>query len=318
MTKRNTKEPASVIGLEPASPPIEGPAPIRIRKIEPASSELMKNRENLIEVKLSIDDRGSVTIPVAAEGGRPPVFCLGIRKSGSTLLNKAVQYLAVRNDVHFVDIPGSCFRAGYKVADWIKVDVSGLVRPGNIYGGFRSFPRNLAETSGFKTGKKVFMFRDPRDALVSQYYSDAYSHSLPSAKSEAGKTATDEFLSKRAEALNSDINDYVLQHAPSMQRTVMDFAGLLEDPDCLVLRYEEYIFQKKRMLGKVVKHFDWEAKPGQVEQLLTLIDQVPTSEDKTKFVRNVVPGDHRRKLLPETIRKLDNKLADVMTRFDYY
>ena len=71
------------------------------------------------------------------------------------------------------------------------------------------------------------------------------------------------------------------------------------------------------MILKIAGHFGWEAKPGHVEQLLSVVDEMPDKEDKTKFVRAVVPGDHRRKLAPETIQKLDNQLKQSLQTFDY-
>ena len=42
-----------------------------------------------------------------------------------------------------------------------------------------------------------------------------------------------------------------------------------------------------------------------------------TKENKMKHKRQVTPGDHRRKLRPETIAKLDAELADILTRYGY-
>jgi hypothetical protein len=271
----------------------------------------------LADVKIRVGDRGQIDFAVAPVAGRDAFFCLGVRKSGSTLLNKIVINLARRNNIHAIDVPGAFFKNGFKVADWMGADLTEVVKPGNLYLGFRSYPKNFEAYEPYRLGRKIFMFRDPRDALVSQYFSDAYSHSLPSANTEAAEKAKQDFLKKRAEALEADIEKYVLDHAPGFQRTLMEFEPLLKDPACLTVRYEDYIFQKRRLISKILKHFEWESKPGQIDQILNALDEVPGTEDKTKFVRAVVPGDHRRKLKPETIRKLDNRLAKVLSTFDY-
>jgi hypothetical protein len=269
-------------------------------------------------VTVRVDERGAIDFNVAANETAPPYFCLGVRKSGSTLLNRIVVGAAKANGINIVDVPGQFFKSGYRVTDWQNLDLRSVVRGGNVYGGFRSFPTPFAAIEAYDAAPKVFMFRDPRDALVSQFFSDAYSHSLPSAKTEVGNQGKEAFLAKRKEALETDIDTYVLEKANSMQKTLMEFEGLLADPTCLLLRYEEYIFQKKRMIGKILDHFGWTMKRGQIERLMGVVDQVPTSDDKTKFIRNVVPGDHRRKLKEETIQKLDNRLSAVLSRFDYY
>lgn len=253
-----------------------------------------------------------------SDADQPARFVLGLRKSGSTLLNKIMHFIAKRNDLHTVDLAGTFFQSGMKVTDWQDKDLSEVIRPGNMYLGFRALPKAMEGLEVFQTSRRIFMFRDPRDALVSQYFSDAYSHSLPSAKTEAGKAGTQDFLAKREKALATDINDYVLQHAPNMDRTFMAYAEVLASPLTLPLRYEEYIFTKKRLIHNIVDHFGLKINKGAVETLMGQVDIVPGSEDAKKFVRNVVPGDHRRKLTPETIDKLDRKLQNSLRAYNYY
>lgn len=272
------------------------------------------------EVVIPAGEGGRLTFKVAqiSAGQAEPVFSLGVRKSGSTMLHKIVNFLARRNGVNVVDVPGTFFRQGFTVADWMKADLSEVIVPGNCYLGFRSFPTNLVGVPAFDRAKKIFMFRDPRDALVSQYFSDAYSHSLPSRATEQGQKAAEGFEKKRAEALATDIETYALKHARGFDNTLMACAPMLNDPTCLMLRYEEYIFQKKRLIHRILLHFDWSCAPGQVEALMKTIDEVPDSEDKQRFVRRVIPGDHRNKLSPESIRRLNNVLKESMRAYDYY
>jgi hypothetical protein len=272
----------------------------------------------LHDVTLSLGEKGSLTFRVADAPGAPLAFCLGVRKSGSTLLNKIVVALARRNAMNTVDIPGTFFRSGMTVADWGNSDLAAVIRPGNVYIGFRTFPASFEAYESFRSARKVFMFRDPRDALVSQYFSDAYSHSLPSRETETGRKAAEAFEAKRAEALASDVESYVLKHARSMNRTLMAYAGMLNDPTCLTLRYEDYVFQKRRMIHKILQHFAWQYPPGALEALHQGVDEVPEAEVKTRFVRQVVPGDHRRKLSPVGLRRLNNVLAESLATFDYY
>lgn len=262
---------------------------------------------------------GNIDVPFTVATGLegPGFFALGVRKSGSTLLHKIITFLAARNNVNIVDMPGTFFRKGLVVTNWQDVPVDHLAVPGNIYTGFRAFPPALAQTQVFRDGLKVFMFRDPRDALVSQYFSDAYSHDIPSEKESVGP-GREIFLKKREAARQADIDDYVLRHCRALANTLERYEPLLSDPKCLILRYEDYVFQKRRLVHKVLKHFGWTLAPGQVDALMEMVDQVPQSEDKLKFVRKAVPGDHREKLQPETIRRLNNQLKSVLSQYDYY
>jgi hypothetical protein len=279
--------------------------------------EIMSTNEgHLAQITKNVDlsVRGTVvSFAIKEEGAGSPFFVLGVRKSGSSMLNKIVNFLARRNGVNVVDVPGTFFRKGLGVEDWIEMDLRPLIRPQNVYSGFRNFPTNLENIPEFQAGLKIFMFRDPRDALISQYFSDAYSHQLP-----ASGRGREVFLSKREEALNTDIDEWVLKHAGSMANTMLRFQPVLHDPKCLGLRYEDFVFQKGRLIHKILLHFDWTLQRGAKERLLSELDVIPESEDQTRFIRKAVPGDHRAKLKAETIRRLSNRLEKVLELYDYH
>lgn len=267
----------------------------------------------VVQVPITVDNT-AIDFSVRTGGEGPAFFCLGVRKSGSTMLHRIMNFLANRNHVNVVDVPSTFFRNGFTVAHWQAIDLSPLLAPANCYIGFRTFPDTLAQTSAYRDGLKVFMFRDPRDALVSQYFSDAYSHDLPKQESEG----RDLFLKKREEAQQADIDAWVLDKVGGIRRTLLSYKDALSDPTCLVLRYEDYVFQKRRMIMKIMNHFGWSTEPGRINKLLADVDVVPEGEDKSRFVRKVIPGDHVAKLKPETVRRLNKKLAEIMELYDYY
>jgi len=256
-----------------------------------------------------------VDIPfkIRADGAGPVLFSLGVRKSGSTMLHRIVSQLAARAGATPVDIPGAFFRSGLTFNHVTTLDFNSLIKPGNIYTGFRAFPTNLAKAPGYEAALKLFMFRDPRDALVSQYFSDAFSHSLP-----AGDTKGRElFLKKRDEAKATDINEWVLAKAGSLRRTLLGYQNVLKDDKTLILRYEDYVFQKRRMIRKIQAHFGWNVHGSHIDKIIEDIDFVPEHEDRTRFVRKAIPGDHTVKLSRETIQRLNNRLGDVLELYDY-
>lgn len=270
---------------------------------------------SIVKVPLAVADT-TIDFSVREGGAGPVYFSLGVRKSGSTMLHRIMNFLANRNGINVVDVPSTFFRNGYTVQHWQPLDLTPLVQPGNCYLGFRSYPEKLAESAVFEDALKVFMFRDPRDALVSEYFSDAFSHNLP--KQEAAGEGRELFLKKRDEAQNADIDQWVLDKVGGIRKTLTAYSAILDDPKCLVLRYEDYVFQKRRMIVKILDHFGWSVEVARLNKLLEEIDVVPDTEDKSRFVRKVVPGDHIAKLKPETVRRLNRKLEEVMQRYDYY
>jgi hypothetical protein len=304
----------SDVEVETTEPGHDAARPVpKVRVASPPMKDLPPTHAVTVQGRKS-----ALTFNVADVPGAEVYFCLGVRKSGSTLLNRIVQPLARRNGINAVNIPATFFMHGLDVEDWAGADLRDVVLPGNIYVGFRSFPANIAGYPRFEMARKVFMFRDPRDALVSQYFSDAYSHVTPAGDTEASRQHAAMFEKRREEARATPIDDYVIKRARSMDQTLRAFGGLLADPRCLVLRYEDYVFQKPRLIHKVLRHFDWTCPPGAIEALVKQVDEVPETEDPQRFVRRVIPGDHRKKLSPQAINKLNKLLAESLQMFDYY
>ena len=125
------------------------------------------------------------------------------------------------------------------------------------------------------------------------------------------------FLEKREAARNVDINNWVLGQAHSMQNTMIGYAPILNDPNCLVLRYEDMIFDKERSIDNMLHHFGWSLLEEEKDALLASVDIVPTVEDKMNFVRKAVPGDHKDKLSGDTIEELNRRLELCLKMFGY-
>lgn len=260
-----------------------------------------------------------VTFPVdPANPARPAWFALGVRKSGSSMFNRAVKLLAKFNAVNWIDLPGDLFDHDVPFFRWREGDVPpALVVGGNCYGGFRDCPTGLTRLPEFKRGLKVLLVRDPRDAIVSEYFSTAHTHRMPGAGTQAEGGASDDMLKRRESAQAQSIEDYVLAEGGKLAEAVERYIPLLGDPKLLVLRYEDIIFDKAQMIRDVVRHFGWTVQPQQVDAVLKWIDVVPESEDPTKFIRKVTPGDHREKLSPGVIAKLNEHLGTAMAAFGY-
>src|SRR4051812_37859857 len=100
-----------------------------------------------MEVIIELASRESVTFFVDDEGAGRAFFILGIRKCGSTLLNRVCKALAVHNSVNYVDVAGTFFKHNINAAQWVMDPaVCAMLRPGNAYGGFRNMPRCVQDT----------------------------------------------------------------------------------------------------------------------------------------------------------------------------
>lgn len=255
----------------------------------------------------------TLTFEIDARPAERAWFALGVRKSGSSIFSSIVNALAIFNEVHAVDVPGAMFAHGIRYSEWNgEPRIADVVWRGNLYIGFRDPPTAFFHDPVFRDARKILLVRDPRDALVSEYYSNAFSHSLPA--EQTGDTVLEV---ERQRALRSSVADYVLERVDQLNRTVAAYQHLLGDPNLLVLRYEDVIFDKARWMDQIVAHFGWRVTDEHACRILEWADVRPESEDANAFVRRVAPGDHLEKLSAEVIAGVNAKLSDVWSSLGY-
>jgi hypothetical protein len=254
-----------------------------------------------------------LTFQVEVQSTAKATFALGVRKSGSSIFSSIVNALALNNNINVVDIPERMFNSGYRYIDWNDHQrVCDLLWRGNCYIGFRDPPTALYSDPVFIEARKILLVRDPRDALVSEYFSNAYSHSLPTEDGVQSVVAAE-----REKALRSTLTDYVLKRAADLDRTVERYRPILNDKNLLIMHYEDIIFNKGDWIKKIVAHFGWKYDEQHASDVLGWADQRPDAENPKAFVRKVTPGDYVDKLPQSTIDVLGAKLSDVWGELGY-
>lgn len=271
----------------------------------------------MARIMVSLASGHQVPFQVDKDRGGPAYFALGIRKCGSSLFNKLVIELAKNNNKRFVNVAGRYFTSNIPAKDWIRDPANcAMLFGGNVYGGFRVMPAAFANSDIYKQGKKILMVRDPRDALVSEYFSNAYSHRIPERKDDA--VAISDMLEKmRAEALRTQIDEYVLGRASALLPAFMGYANQIKSPAMTVVKYEDFIFRKPELIRLIAREFDMQVDDAQVEAMMAWADIRPDKEAPTAFVRRVTPGDHREKLRADTIAKINTIMKPAMDAFGY-
>ncbi|MGK7931882.1 MAG: sulfotransferase domain-containing protein [Microcystaceae cyanobacterium] len=168
----------------------------------------------------------------------------------------------------------------------------------------------------------IMQVRDPRDILVSQYFSSGWIH--PDAKwNEQQKQI-------RGEVKSMSIDEYVLnasvelssfgkkpladRYEPMLQLTS------LSNRTVLIVKYEDMVVNFKSWLSQVIKPFQFNPVLERIliERLFYKYKkEFKPRKEKLTHKRKMLPGDHREKLKPETIEKLNNIFQDVLIKFNY-
>lgn len=182
---------------------------------------------------------------------------------------------------------------------------------GYVYSAFGGFVRGIEDFDRFQV---LLMVRDPRDTLTSLYFSTAFSHSIPVDRTKAAG-----FVAVRNRAREMTVDDYVLHQAKGYGERYRIYMQELENcPNVHVARYEDMIEDFTGWLDGILSFFSLSVSADTRKRLIDEAQGASsTGEKQTRHRRQVTPGDHLRKLKPETITALNAELADVLGRYGY-
>ena len=263
---------------------------------------------------VEIDDSYVLDIPLEKPADIEAFFLFGIHKCGSTLMNQIFIDICNQLRIPCIAIPYFAFKQGIPGVIWGKCErLNSIITDGYCYRGFRSYPWFMRENQLIARRKKILLVRDPRDAIVSAYFSFANSHRQP------GKgPALTQFLERREQIKTLDIESYALGQSTQVKRDFDNYNQYLTKNSLLkVYRYEDIIFDKANWIEDMLQFLNLSLNSAQLSKIADKHDIVPKAEDVSQHVRKVKPGDHREKLSPECIAKLNETLGEVLERYDY-
>ncbi len=212
-----------------------------------------------------------------------------------------------------VDVPAFCFGNGISI-DALLFDIEQIFLPkGYCYSGFRIVPPNMVAVLTQLSGKKILMVRDPRDMLVSRYYSQKFSHPFP----EAGTLQFSAQVNALRDATLDSIDRFCIFSVELYLRAFRDYQAFLDDSSVKIVKYEDVVFDKLSLARKIRDWFSLDIPCARLNELVEPFNVLPAEDRPHEHIRQVHPGDHKRKLQPETIEVLNATLEKFIRRFDY-
>jgi hypothetical protein len=225
------------------------------------------------------------------------------------LLNKMMEEALTAANVPQIAPSAIAFKAGLPATE--ITNAAEIIFPhGYCYRSFRAFPPYL-QSFDIAANRKVLLIRDPRDILVSRYFSAKLSHPVP----EAGE-ARSRLLSQRAHASRMTVDAYCLSMIDFVRNEYESYRPLLST-EMRVYRYEDVIFEKERWLADMLSYFEVELPAETIAEIARVNDIRPRKERPMKHIRQVKPGNFRRHLSRRTIETLNRELADILEEFGY-
>ncbi|MEL4898420.1 sulfotransferase domain-containing protein [Crocosphaera sp. Alani8] len=190
-----------------------------------------------------------------------------------------------------------------------------------------SFPENLEEYS------IILHLRDPRDVLTSLFYSFSYSH----VREEGKFNPTDE---QREQWVKEGVDKFVTNTAPGIKERYEIYCNnLLNRENVVFIKYEDMVYEYDKWLKEFLSAFYYTNHKNlgtsnflDYHNILFEIykkfiftklyrkykTQFKVSKERIyKHKRQITPGDHKRKLSPETIEFLNYEFKDILNLLKY-
>ena len=277
----------------------------------------MTTKPEISDLPCIVDHRGAerqvlYTLPPAKNAERDSVLVFSLHKAGTLLLAKMTADLCNRVGLTWVSIHGELFQLGIPQKDWPPSASEVFLNKGYCYAGMPTFPEQF-EIPIFGKVQAILLVRDPRDMLVSLYYSMRYSHPEP----QKALTEDMAILPARADALKMQIDEFVLKMKQMYKINLAGYLRIIKSDTLRVFRYEDVIYEKVKLADSICDHFGWDIDSDVQREIVAKHDIIPRREEESQHVRQVHPGNFTKKLKLKTIRELEELFADEMAYFDY-
>lgn len=258
--------------------------------------------------------RSGIELP---DTGRPDFqscFLFSFPKAASVLANAVLGSLMAERDIPVVDLPAHLFLEGIDLTSF-QCDFNELFPShGYCFAGFRGIPISMAHLESVRSGRKILIVRDPRDILVSLYFSLKFSHQGLEAR---GTAQFAEVVRGIHDQTEQSLDEYCLFNSWLINAWLNFFNDILKSNDTLVVRYEDFIYDKMHLARSINDWFFLDIPADRLAEIVAPHDVIPEIDQPDDHIRQAHPGDHRRKLKPGTIAVLDALLGQFLKTFNY-
>lgn len=248
----------------------------------------------------------------------PSIIHFSFNKAATQYVKSVLRRCAFENGIVPVGIHEYAFVSDFPYLDHLSAEemkeYSHIFKEnGYLYSVFGGMIEGIPHLDRYKI---ILVARDPRDILVSSYYSIAYSHPVPKRTGNKYK----DFMSKRINARNSDINEYAISQCNRILGAFMKYQSLLLDKyeNVYLTTYEKMTCDFQEWLNDLTRYCELNMSQNLMRSLLNENEWMkPKEENIYEHVRKARPGDYKEKLDPNTIDYLNVKFASILNRYHY-
>jgi hypothetical protein len=237
-------------------------------------------------------------------------------KSGSHLINQVVQGLVQLGP--FVNAgfpPVNRDQANEKQPDAVVAANIKRLQPGDIAYGYLQCREPFVSLLTQKGRASVFVYRDPRDMLVSHVFYAAEMH--PGHGMHKYYTETLHSMEERLNAAIEGVEEPGSELAPILKK-YNGYLGWLSIPEVLCLRFEDLILDRRAALNRLLDYLVGRGFTPHLprEQELDVLEQAITPKKSGTF-RKGQPGNWREHFTAANVALFKAQTGDLLVRMGY-
>jgi len=238
--------------------------------------------------------------------GRPSVALFTLHKAGSSFLSERLAPLHKKAGYAVADFEHYLIRLGTPQSNPFEEETT-CRRIFSAQGVFHKAIRQPIHPDWLGETKVLLVTRDPRDMVTSYYFSLKYSHVVSSP----------DVLEQRRSLENKSIDQFVLESEllETMMRRLEAYRAYFHlGHRFLHLSYETMVTQPAIASAQVTSFLGLTSRRAKV---FSADDFTVSSEDVMSHRRQILPGDHARKLAPETIRRCNERIRPLASFYGW-
>lgn len=225
-------------------------------------------------------------------------------KAASSILSVRLSRVMAENDYRIADLSSYFAKVGPEARSRFLNDTDWNSKvfavPGVFHAAFR-YPTAKVPVPPLKI---ILVLRDPRDVLVSYYFSFKFSHPI---QNQFAKSV-------HVDATRLTIDEFVLKHADDFLQRYDSYSHWVGKPNVLFIRYEDLIERPREIEDKLFVFIGIDSKQG---SLFDESDFAVAAENPSQHKRKVAAGDHREKLQSQTITALNKIFESHIQQLNY-
>jgi hypothetical protein len=175
---------------------------------------------------------------------------------------------------------------------------------------YEAFRRRVGEPAFVRDRIAVCLVRDPRDLVISAYYSFGFSHVLSGIPEVRARQEA-----RRARISAQTIDEFALEDAPRWTKAFDAMSVVLDAcPRSVLLRYEDMVGAWPVFERDLTKYLSF--SPSALREIYDR-SRPRAKEDAGAHKRSGKSGGFRDKLRPETVAELDRVFAPILARYRF-